>query len=377
MKIAIMTHPLGKNYGGIMQAFSLQKVLKTMGHDVVTIDYNKKERNVTYRMSRFFFRVINKLVFKRQAFIMLEKHHPYIFKETLNFIDLYINRSDYIDSEKKLKKHFKTNDYDAVIVGSDQTWRPKYVPNIFNYYLDFLQENKDIKKIAYASSFGVDTWEYTKAETEKCSRLAKIFDAVSVREASGVNLCEKYLGISSEYTLDPTLLLSLENYYEVIGDRLNPVAEGLFTYILDDDKEIRDSIKVLAREIDMKPYQCQPKLKVNTPTSKNLDDYKMPAVQDWLASFANAEFIVTDSFHGTVFSIIFNKPFLVIKNKKRGASRFESLLGSLEMLDRMVDTPHDIRNAYKKANLLSIPSHNDKLLKIKKSSLNFLYDIKS
>jgi len=375
MKIAILTQPLGKNYGGIMQAYALQKTLKDMGHDVVTINHHQAKPSVAYRIARLAYRILNKLRNKRKAPINFEKHYPYMYKDSVRFINSYINQSEYIDSEKKLKQHFHKNSYDAVIVGSDQTWRPKYSPNIFNYYLNFLVKNKDIKKYAYASSFGVDTWEYTKSETKKCSKLAKQFDAVSVRESSGVELCSKHLGISSQHTLDPTLLLNSQDYYKLIGDRVLPINQGIFTYILDDDTKLRTAINDLADFLNMSTYQCQPKLKVDAPNSSNIDDYKMPAVEDWLASFANAKLIVTDSFHGTVFSIIFNKPFIVIKNKQRGASRFESLLDSLGMLERLVDTPDDIKKAYKNSNLLKAPDVNDKLDKLRQLSLHFLSDI--
>lgn len=345
MKIAIMTQPLGKNYGGIMQAYALQKVLKDMGHSPITIDYQTKERGFIYKKFRLAYRLAKKATGKRQAPINLESKIGYLTKHNQEFINANIVQSKYINESKKLKKHFKKNSYDAVIVGSDQTWRPKYSPNIYDFYLDFISKDKGIKRIAYASSFGVDDWEYSVEETKKCSKLAKLFDAISVREQSGVDLCKEYLGVDSELVLDPTLLLEKEDYLALIGDRYkSDKSEGVFTYFLDKTEDKKKAAEYIANELSSRVYSCQAKHSLGDLKSNKLEDYKMPAVQDWLASFANAEFILTDSFHGMVFSIVFEKPFLVIVNKERGAARFESLLEKIDLKERIVYDLADICN---------------------------------
>lgn len=343
MKIAIMTLPLGKNYGGIMQAYALQKVLKDMGHSPITIDYQTKERGFIYKKVRLAYRLAKKATGKRQAPINLESKIGYLTKHNQDFIDANIVQSKYINESQKLKKHFKKNSYDAVIVGSDQTWRPKYSPNIYDFYLDFISKDKGIKRIAYASSFGVDDWEYSVEETKECSKLAKLFDAISVREQSGVDLCKEYLGVDSELVLDPTLLLEKEDYLALIGDRYKAdKSEGVFTYFLDKNEDKKKAAEYIANELSSRVYSCQAKHSLGDLNSNKLGDYKMPAIQDWLASFANAEFILTDSFHGMVFSIVFEKPFLVIVNKERGSARFESLLGKIDGLRHLVHDPLEV-----------------------------------
>lgn len=337
MKVAIMTQPLGKNYGGIMQAYALQKVLKDMGHSPITIDYQSKEPSIIYKKARLAYRLAKKIIGKRKAPINIESHIKLLTKDNQKFIDKYIAQSEYIDSTGSLKKHFKKNRYDAVIVGSDQTWRPKYSPNIYDFYLDFISKDKRIKRIAYASSFGVDDWEYSEEETKKCAKLVKSFDAISVREQSGIELCKNYLCVDSEFTLDPTLLLDKEDYLALIGNRYNDgESEGVFTYFLDKNEDKKKAAEYIANELGSHIYDCQAKRSLGDLSGVHLEDYKMPAVQDWLASFANAEFILTDSFHGMVFSIIFNKPFLVIVNKERGSARFESLLNEVDLGHRII-----------------------------------------
>lgn len=372
MKIAIMTQPLGRNYGGMMQAYALQKVLRDMGHEAVTINYNSKQPSFLYKKARLAYRLAKKVTGKRKAAINFEKNIGFFTQDNQKFIDSNIIQSKYIDNDRDLKKYFKKNKYQAVIVGSDQTWRPKYSPNIYNYYLNFLTNRNKIKKIAYASSFGVDSWEYSAKETEKCAKLAILFDAISVREQSGVELCKKYLGVDSECVLDPTMLLDKEDYLELIGDRYKQgKSEGVYTYFLDANEDKTTATQYVADKLDTYTYNCQAKSSLDDLSSNDLKDYKIPAIQDWLASFANAEFILTDSFHGMVFSIIFDKPFLVIVNKERGATRFESLLEKMGSLNSLILEPSEISKG--RVNIRHIEPVTKKTLEeIRTKSLSFI-----
>ena len=333
-KIAILTQPLGQNYGGLMQAWALQQVLKRLGWDVVTIDRQWNKKTALYLLVRVAYRAIAKLLGKRKAPIFIEKAEPIIFQYTRNFLASHIVMSESLHSTTQLLQHFEKAEYDGVIVGSDQTWRPKYSPCIENFYLDFLKENK-IKKIAYASSFGVDEWEYSPAQTKTCAELACLFDAVSVREDSGVDLCKKYFGIEAEHVLDPTLLLTQEDYKKLIGEqRLSKTQSGIYTYILDKTTDKENFIHKITDQLNESVFNCQAKTKL--ADSKSVEDCIMPDPKDWLAGFANAKYVITDSFHGMVYAITFNKPFLVIGNKDRGIARFTSLLQKLDLSERLI-----------------------------------------
>lgn len=338
MKIAIMTQPLGKNYGGIMQAWALQQVLKRMGHEPVTIDRQPDTKNPVYQATRLGYRAAMKALGKRTAPINIERNQgrylPTITQNTRAFIDQHIAMSEPLDSTAKLQAHFERNHYDAVIVGSDQTWRPRYSPNIYNFFLDFLQA-KAIKRIAYASSFGVDHWEYTKEQTRRCAELAKQFDAISVREDSGIDLCSQHLGVTASHVLDPTLLLEKNTYEQLIGkNRLANTTKGIYTYFLDKSPEKLALSKQASEEFGDAIFSYQAKLGIEQGIKGEIDNYIMPDIKDWLSGFANARFVLTDSFHGMVFSIIFRKPFLIINNPGRGTTRFKSLLQLSGNLDR-------------------------------------------
>jgi Polysaccharide pyruvyl transferase len=325
MKIAVMTQPLGANYGGIMQAWALQQVLKQMGHEPVTIDRQADPKSSTYRATQLAYRILKKVIGKRKAPVFIEHHLPTIQQHTRAFINQYITMSEPIDTTEKLKRHFECEQYDAVIVGSDQTWRASYSPKIENFFLDFLEGSR-IKRIAYATSFGVDEWEFNKAHTINFRHLAKMFDAIGVREDTGIELCRKYLDVDATHVLDPTLLLDKLDYEQLLGpEMLNREKKGVYTYFLNSTLEKEQRALQIGRELGETVFSCQAKVGLDINTNGCLSDYIMPEIKEWLAGFANSRLVLTDSFHGMVFATIFEKKFQVYVNSARGASRFNSL----------------------------------------------------
>ncbi len=342
MKIAIMTQPLGKNYGGVMQAYALQQVLLEMGHQATTVDRQFPKKGRLFTVLRWAYRVLMIRFGRRVAPAGIERYLGIFFKNTNAFIASNLSVTPPLYSSGDLQRHFKFAAYDAVVVGSDQTWRPSYSPNIYNYYLDFL-EGKPLAKIAYASSFGVDTWEYSPNESSRCARLAKSFDAVSVREESGIFLCEQFLGVKAQFVLDPTLLLEHTNYRKLFNEGgQERCPGGIFTYWLDADT-FKQAVTTQAElGLGKAAFSCQARATLNHAVSAQLQDYVMPPVEEWLQSFANADFVLTDSFHGMVFSIIFEKNFFAVVNEGRGAARFTSLLTSLGLSNRLLTTDTDL-----------------------------------
>lgn len=370
-KIAILTQPLGYNYGGIIQNYALQMVLKNRGFDVETISREYKITKLRLLLSKLKNEVFSR--FKEGGKkIFSESEKKYIASEMLRFIDEYINKSKKLYSTEELQKYFENKDFDIVVVGSDQTWRPKYSPNIYNYYLDFLVENKRIKKTAYASSFGTDTWEYSEKESVKCKELVKQFNAISVRESSGVTLCKKELGVKVEWTLDPAMLLDKDHYMSLVQGVEDVNKGGLFNYTLDERADKQMFISEISNELKLNIYKNQPKRSLSKALkSTSITDYKYPSIERWLKSFYNADFIVTDSFHGTIFSIIFNKPFLSIVNKERGASRFYSLLEKFDLQERLiVDYTQFNREIFNKE--IDYSSVNKKLNELRSHSFRFI-----
>ena len=340
MKIGILTQPLKTNYGGLIQAFALKTTLEKLNHEVIIINrvgfLRRNQRIIIKILSN-----IKKYIFR--TFGMDNK----VPKELQNiiesncakFIQKYIKHvSADIESLDALYDYVNKMHFDGYVVGSDQIWRPNYSPCIENYYIDFCNDEK-VKKIAYAASFGGNAWEYTAKETAVCSALAKKFNAISVREDSGVELCNKYLGVKAKHVLDPTMLLEKEEYEQIVNEENVPQSNGtLFYYFLDDNPTKQELIKYVEKECNKTSYNCMPAKKVeNKKNILNVEDYIFPSPTKWLKSFMDAEMVVTDSFHGTVFSIIFNKPFWVIYNAHRGNTRFDSLLKLFGLTERIID----------------------------------------
>lgn len=373
MKIGILTQPLIANYGGVLQNFALQYKLKEFGFDVITVNrmYDKPSR---------FRRFLSWA--KNETYNRLTGNHRMIYTgqqiesfrlNSKQFINKNIKVSQDLHNPSELKNFINLNKIDALIVGSDQVWRPKYSPNIYNYFLDFAYDNDNIKKIAYAASFGTDEWEFDITQTRLSKELIKKFDAISVREDTGLKLCKQYFDLDVTHVLDPTLLLTKEDYFKLLDVNDLENKEGLFTYVLDKDDKKEDFILNIGNELNLKRFTNQPKNDYLTDKSDNLDDFVFPKVEGWLASFYNADFIITDSFHGTVFSILFNKPFLSIVNLDRGASRFYSLLKLFNLEDRLVS---DINNfdLLLLQNKINYKEVNLKLNELRAKSNNFIKD---
>ena len=228
-----------------------------------------------------------------------------------------------------------TRYFDAIIVGSDQVWRPEYLweCSVTDMFLGFVQGDH-LKRIAYAASFGVDHCPFTTEQLQKCIPLLKKFDAVSVRESSGVEICRNDFGIEASQMIDPTLLLQPDDYRQLIdqGDT-TPSAGDLLVYLLDRSPEKDEIVSSIAVAKNGHPFYVGSR--VDEPTAPLEERIQLP-VEQWLRGFQDARMVVTDSFHGCVFSILFQKPFVAIGNASRGMARFTSLLHLFGLENRLV-----------------------------------------
>lgn len=367
-KIGILTLPLHTNYGGILQAYALQKVLENMGHEVIIISGKVKKLKIPlFKLPYVLFkRIVLRYVFRRDLELLVEKRinieQPIVCKHTHQFVDKYLNISD-ISLEK-----LQENSFDALIVGSDQIWRPNYSENIYNSFFDFAVK-WNIKRIAYAPSFGKDTWDYTELQTKRCSDLIQLFDAVSVRELGAVRLCKENFNIDAEVVLDPTMLLIASDYIDSLQILNTPKSNGnLMVYVLDNSKSKNDILEIINDKLNLKIFKTGSKVEDYLAT---VDQRIQPPLEEWLRGFYDADFVVTDSFHACVFSILFNKPFVVCSNQLRGNERFVSLLSLLNLEDRIINSTEDID----KIQLIEINwiRVNDKLDFLKKKSIAFIH----
>ena len=289
MKIGILTSPLKSNYGGILQNWALQQVLIKLGHKPITIDVYPHPGIKIFILSTIKSILLWFIPSHRRKFTRWNGERSSLFD---NFV-----RERIVTSH--LCRYYtmsivKEYELDALIVGSDQVWRPRYnVRTLPDMFLRFAHSFKG-RKIAYAASFGVNNWEFSKGQTSLCATLVKQFDAISV--------------------LDPTLLLAKDEYAKLCEEI--PICNERFlaVYVLDPKKDVEDIIKEEAKKrgLAIKYFSAD--------RNANLK------VEEWLAIFRDASFVVTDSFHGTIFSIIFEKEFRNVVNMKRGCARFVDII---------------------------------------------------
>jgi hypothetical protein len=226
------------------------------------------------------------------------------------------------------------------LLGSDQVWRYEYARGCGHlYFLDFVVPEK--KRIAFGSSFGIEVDRAPDPYRLTSSILLDSFDAISVREKEGVAILKDRYDLDSTWVLDPVFLCDSSHYTEAAKRSQRDTSRPfVLSYILDPTEakrnllcHVRDYLqKPLVNMLDAQVDFEAKKKKLNLEGS--VDDL---TVEDWLAYMEKCEFLVTDSFHGMCFALIFHKPFVCIGNAKRGLARFKSILGALGLTERLVE----------------------------------------
>ncbi|MDD3296116.1 MAG: polysaccharide pyruvyl transferase family protein [Candidatus Omnitrophica bacterium] len=352
MKIGILTVDLSFNYGGILQAYALQTYLKKNGHEAWMIIRDKSRQSLGF--SAILKTSVNRLFGERPPSAWDNFNKEFICQNTNYFIRKYINPITFTVENSNSMSWLDSYNFDAYIVGSDQVWRKTFGKNKGGFFrdsfesvfwsrpmfLDFVKSNK-AKRIAYAASFGIDKWAYGRRSTKIITNLLHKFDAVSVREDCGVGICKKYLGIEPKQVIDPTMLLSSSEYMELCEkEKTSPNKGNVMVYFLDKTKE-KIAAAVVCKN-NLIPFFVKDK----TKSVKTLFEGKVyPPVTDWIRAFFDAKLILTDSFHGCVFSILFNKPFFVMENAISGPARIHSLLKMFGLEGRLIRGLNELTNS--------------------------------
>lgn len=333
----ILTHPPASNYGGILQAYALQRALVGLDYDADIVDYTSRLQ-IAMRPKGGRARLFSllKLI---SAILGIGKRpvpSPYVSWFHRSFKKRFMRLFPLNDSRSNLSR---LCDKAAFIVGSDQVWRGQYARTIESLpfmFLDFATTEQRRNSIAYSASFGSDTWEGTPEETAECARLLREFKAVSVREHSGIQICREVFGVDAVQMPDPTLLLNKADYDLLIREwhTSSHSQPFLTTYLLDNNPEKQALTHRLSQSMR---WETQALLHV--AGAPKLIDRVPLSIPQWLRFIRDSECLLTDSFHGCVFAIIFNKPFICLGNAQRGTARFESLLGTFGLLERMVVNP--------------------------------------
>ena len=304
-KIGILTLPFGPNYGMNLQLYALQEILRQMDCNVVVINrkWNRIRRNsgVIAAIKRYFY-------------------YKFVCNRIFRFYQNNINLSRPCYTSEEIANVCKDYDLDVVVIGSDQVWRIENTRganlDFFGGFSDYL---KNVKLFSYAASFGNDKWKGTTDETKAISVLLKKFGAISVREETAILMCSELFDVDSVCTLDPTLLLPAIDY--PIAPKYGFTNSIIVSYILDKSETKRKIVDNIRKHKHIeKHFELYP------PNRKSYTRYKY-SVEEWLYYISNASFIVTDSYHGMLFSIIFKRQFLVLGNDKTVNKTYKNVFG--------------------------------------------------
>lgn len=335
-RISVITLNVRDNYGGVLQAYALQCALSRYAPMVTTSVYKRRFQTL--------FIYVGFLRRALRRYILQDAHVTAISPRTVRLIESKIVA--FAPKHINVVSIATAKKADAVVVGSDQVWRASYADPKKYFLGDF--KNR-LVKMSYAASFGRDDIsEYSSSQIRECRKLIASFNGVSVREDTGISIVRNELGASAEYNVDPTLLLNRENYEALIEDDSGSTLGGksarvVYTYVLDGKQFKSDIANMVSRALGAElRFGMKEKPMTDSQFRSDRKKYSMITVGEWLNNFKNAEFVVTDSFHGTVFSIIFNKPFIAIGNKERGFARFVSLLNMFGLKHRLVTSETEV-----------------------------------
>lgn len=360
-KVGILTFHTGFNYGASLQAFALQRTITKMGLNCEIIHF-ETERFVASR------EMFSRKPRRVKEFIKIATRIPYYsaLKKRQKLFEDYtaqvLKTSPLYRTEAEVIAH--AGDYDCIVCGSDQIWNldkeqdaPAANP------LFFLNFPKNQRRVSYAASFG--KWvKKAHAHEDAFMPWLKEFDAVSVRETSGVEYLRSR-GIACTLTLDPTVLLDKEDYEEICAPRQ---IEGkyvlMFSWSCGD--EVMAAAKRAAQELQLPLYHLIPPPRaMGTGIRRKLD----VGPREFLSMIKNAEFVVTDSFHGTAFSTTFEKPFVSIVTGGKADPRMESLMEQLGLSDHLTDCAGMNIPALQETDFISV---REKKTALRRSSLEFL-----
>lgn len=334
MKIKTITCHDVYNSGASLQTYALMSYLENLNHEVEIIDYKPDYLSNHYKLlavsnPKYETNIILKIMYIILKFpgriLALKNKVPY---------DQF--KKDYL---KITKTRYKSNDElkenlpqaDVYIAGSDQIWNPTFKNGKDPaFYMDFVPDNKN--KISYAASFAVE--EFPLELRDKTSKMINRINSISVREKSGLDILSSMNIKDGVQVLDPVFLLDKEHWNSMCNST-NFNEKYLFVYDFDNNDLIKEIALKIANEKNLKIYTVF-KSDYSDKCIKNIGPL------DFITYIKNAEFIISNSFHGTAFSLIFEKDFCVVNRQEKINTRMRDLLSDLELDSRLVDKSYDI-----------------------------------
>lgn len=337
--VGVLTHPLRGNYGGMLQAYALCRTVERLGCKAYLVGVKPdNDRDAEDEGVDGLWSTAVRLVKDVAGYVLIRAG---VAKSGFSIIRRMVRMQARWFQRRFLPAEIDFTDkrigrLSRFVVGSDQVWRASYIRPMTElgvFFLDFADERQRRGSISYAASFGTGVWEGTPEETRYCKGLVRELKAVSVREDSGVRICRDVFDVEAVAMPDPTFLVPTGDYERIIhAGRTHLRPDPYFvSYILDGSEEVEAMLEDLASGLSLRRQGVRPC--VGSPFYWERFSC---SVAQWLRYMRDAEAVVTDSFHGCVFAIIYHKPFVCLGNESRGSTRFESLLRTYGLEDRRV-----------------------------------------
>lgn len=356
MRIGILTYHYALNCGAVLQGFSLQKYLEEEGHIVEFINYENEYVNLAYKLFRFDNYIITepiKCLKRIQNEIVKINRYPK-FKKS-------IKENLKIGNRVQRPEDYDLSSYDIIIIGSDQLWNKSITDGYDFFYCSKFKKRDGQKVIGYAISMNKPS--LNNDEREEMIKIMANFDKLSVRESTSVSLLQPLTLKTVELVIDPTFLLSKNQWMEFT----KPVKE--IGYICCYPVLNQDIVKARARQIAKSEKK---KLVILEPVADCIafsDGKKINTPFEFLSYIANADMVLTSSFHGTAFSLIMKKDFYLLGDDKSNV-RMKNFLGDLGLQGRIIPIEQDI-NINDHIDYIAV---DNKLNKMINKSKDFLKD---
>ena len=340
MKVAILTFIRAYNHGAVLQCYALHKKLRDLGIDNEVLDYNPTYFRKVYNLEhiskwRWF---PGSYVERTPKFIHMKWR---LRKRNRNFgsfiqTNIRLSKKQFLSPEQINQGELS---YQAYLVGSDQVWHPTMTEGDPVFFADFPAAQK-ARKLSYAASFGVS--EIPDEFRDEYIRRLQGWESYSVREESGAKILSDLLGIQSSQCCDPTLLLEKRDW-EIVMKKPKSKAPYILIYYVSACKKLIEKAKQLAAETGCKLVALTSagsyeQLMGTYEKEHSIQCQNTAGPDEFLGLFSNAEYVLTDSFHGTVFSLMFHRPFLTLTDQGWAKNnRASDLLEYLELEDRILE----------------------------------------
>lgn len=378
-KIGILNCSHIVNFGSVLQSYAVEKVVRDLtGRNVVSIRY-KQKKGLLYLRNYLPLLLEKELVafkwrgVKRKLYLKFinknlgnqcrirEKHFTIFVNKHFNLSNIYIGRKHLIDS---------TNEYSVFILGSDQVWHPI---NFGSHYYTMEWIPNDVPKITYAASFGVGSIPNRQKKTTK--KYLKRIQDISVREERGAELVRELTGKEVPVVVDPTLLLDKKDW-DAVSNKIPDSNDFIFCYFLGNNKKARDFAAELSQKTGLKIISILFMDEINKMDFGFGDEQLFEiGPGEFISYIKNATYIVTDSFHGTIFSLIYHKKFITFdrfsdNGTESTNSRMDTLFEKLKLQNQRGGSGNDLEKVID--NTIDYDTVDKRCQELKNESIDYL-----